>query len=131
MSFENLNYARVDIPNPHDLNLLDIEDIGEYGKKVSQIMGVTNITFPVLTIIDEWDYSEIGKSYVNQSHMYKAEWRQAICRYVSEFPAIIIGDGLVRMNEAVIGFLTMDTPWEDIKKIFNELHIYPGWSGCY
>ena len=129
MYFTNLNYAKADIPNPHDLNLLDIEDIGEYGKKISQIMGVCYMTFPVLTIIDECDYSDIGKSYSNKSHMYKAEWRYARCRYVNGFPATMIGDGLARGNEIVIGFLTMDTPWEDIKKIFNELGIYPGWSG--
>lgn len=129
MSFTNLNYAKADIPNPHDLNLLDIEDIAEYGIKISRIMGVSYITFPVLTIIDECDYSEIGKSYDVISHIYKAEWRYARCRYTSGLPSMMIGDGLAKGNEIVIGYLTMDTPWEDIKKIFDELHIYAGWSG--
>lgn len=129
MSFTNLNYAKADIPNPHDLNLLDIEDIVEYGRKISQIMGVSYITFPVLTIIDECDYSEIGNRYTNRSHIYKAEWRHARYRYTNGFPAMMIGDGLARGNEIVIGFLTMDTPWEKIKELFDELRIYPGWSG--
>ena len=50
MYFTNLNYAKEDIPNPHDLNLLDIEDIGVYGEKISQILGVSYIPFPVLPV---------------------------------------------------------------------------------
>lgn len=123
-----LNYAKAELIEPHSVNLLSIDQLANYAENVCNIMGNYNITFPVLAIIEEQEY---GRGYDRQPHIMRAVWKQVSCHGFSDEdgrPSLVIGDGAIFMNEYTIGYLTMDTSWEDIKEVFNELGIYPCWD---
>lgn len=107
--------------------LLNIDQLVEYAKKVLDIMDGYNIRFPVLAIVER----DEGFSHPHHYYQYRrrAEWRRLECHFPAnpDSPPIIdIGDRYA--NEWVIGYLTMDTPWEDIKQILNNLDVDPGWT---
>lgn len=110
--------------------LLNVDQIAGYAKKVFSIMDGFNIRFPVLAIIDVDCDDRFSYSY--HSHLYsrKAEWKQINCYRSTNFdvaPVISISGGQYA-TETIIGYLTMDTPWEDIKKIMDYMHVDPGFT---
>ena len=108
--------------------LLNIDQIVGYAKNAFNIMDGFNIRFPVLVIID----CDEGFSYPHHDRLYrrKAEWKQINCYRYTDLdvaPTISITGGHY-MNENIMGYITMDTPWEDIKKIMDYMHVDPGFT---
>lgn len=102
-----------------DEKLLTIEQLRDYAENAFKIMGNHDIRFPVLAIIVKDDYSDHYRCHIRQ-----AVWKQCACKssvYADQPPVIEIAD--TSLGELTLGFLTIDTPWEEIKSILEDLEV--------
>lgn len=99
--------------------LLNFDQLKEYAENVFKIMGNLDISFPVLVIIEKIEVSYDYRHYIKQ-----AIWKQCFCKssiYIDQPPVIDITDTII--GETILGFLTIDTPWEEIKSILKDLEV--------
>lgn len=102
-----------------DEKLLTIEQLRDYAENVFKIMGNCDIRFPVLAIIVKYNYSDHYRCYERQAIWKQCDFKSSV--YADQPPVIEIAD--TSLGEVTLGFLTIDTPWEEIKSILEELEV--------
>lgn len=108
-----------------DTKLLNIDQLEDYAKKVFETMGNFDIVFPVLVVVEKIERDDLPVGLGFKRLVRRAIWKQCICKgsvYVDQLPVIEIAT--ISTGENILGFITMDTPWEDIKSIFEDLEVY-------
>lgn len=99
--------------------LLTIDQLRDYAENAFKIMGNHDIRFPVLAITVKNDYSDHYRRHIKQAVWKQCAYKSSV--YVDQPPVVEIVD--MSLGELTLGFLTMDTPWEEIKSILEDLEI--------
>lgn len=102
-----------------DEKLLTIEQLRDYAENAFKIMGNHDIRFPVLAIIVKDDYSDHYRRHIKQAVWKQCAYKSSV--YADQPPVIEIAD--ISLDELTLGFLTIDTPWEEIKSILEDLEV--------
>lgn len=104
--------------------LLNIDGLALYIEKVYKAMKCDKVNFPVLALIEVHDRHDDVNPY-----MFRPLIRKAVWRYVKSLPSPYndgkpsFAIGKIEFGENILGFITMDTPWEEIYEILQSLEI--------
>ena len=104
--------------------LLNIDGLALYIEKVYKAMKCDKVNFPVLAIIETLDNHEDVNPFMFRPLIRKAVWKYVkslTSPYNDGKPSFVIEK--INFNERILGFITMDTPWEEIYEILQALEI--------